>query len=189
MAASASDTHESSDTMLDDKITFFSFPLEVRRQIYDLAIPVCRLAPFPYLDPAWSMKPKDFPDHHRGLPSLVSVSSRVTSEVLPIVYAHSILEIAPAQQSYNFFDMKLADQRTIPYAYTRLANTFRMYKPEMLRLIKQAHVFSNQADVIDGGAYESLLQWLVEHTSVEDVLVSARVMVRIRGKASFDSGS
>ena len=40
--------------------------------------------------------------------------------------------------------------------------------------------------MVDGGSYESLLQWLVEHTGVEEVRVSRRAMTRIRGTAGFE---
>jgi len=162
---------------------FLDLPSEIRQQIYSHAVPVCRLAPFPYLDSEWSMKTSE----HRGVPSLLFACRRIHDEVIPLVYARAILEIAPAQQGYMWFNVQHSGtKRVTPWSYTRVVNTFRIYRAEHMKLIQKAHIFSNQADVIDGSCYEALLQWLVEHTAVGHIQLSSRPMTRIRGCAGFD---
>jgi len=162
---------------------FLDLPSEIRQQIFDYAAPVCRLAPFPYLDAEWSMKTQE----HRGMPAILFVCRKIYDEVIPLLYSRAILEVAPAQEGHMWFNVEnLNTKRTVPYAYTLVTNTFRIYRAEHLKLIRKAHVFSNQAGVIDGSCYESLLQWLIEHTGVEHVQLSSRPMTRIRGSASFD---
>ncbi|KAK5952058.1 hypothetical protein OHC33_006945 [Knufia fluminis] len=160
-------------------------PSEIRQQIYDHAIPVCRLAPFPYLDSEWSMKTSE----HRGVPGLLFTCRKLYEEVAPVFYTRAILEVAPAQQGHMWFNVEhLSTKRVTPYSYTRVVSTFRIYRAEHLKLVRKAHIFSNQADVIDGSCYESLLEWLVECTGIEHIQLSSRPMTRIRGGAGFDLG-
>ena len=163
--------------------TFLNLPTEIRQQIYDYVVPTCRLAPFPYLDSEWSMRSTEL----RGIPDLLFTCRKVYKEVTPLVYSRAILEIAPAQQGHMWFNIEHSSTGSIiPYSYSRVVNTFRIYRAEHLKLIRSAHIFSNQADVIDGSCYESLVQWLVEHTGTEHIQLSSRPMTRIRGSAGFD---
>ncbi|KAK5092687.1 hypothetical protein LTR70_006757 [Exophiala xenobiotica] len=158
-------------------------PSEIRLQIFDYAVPVCRLAPFPYLDVDWSMKTQEY----RGIPGMLFVCRKIYEELVPILYSRAVLEVAPAQQGYMWFNVEHSKtKRTTLYAYTLVTNTFRIYRSEHLKLIRKAHIFSNQPGVIDGSCYESLLQWLIERTGVEHIRLSSRPLTRIRGSASFD---
>lgn len=126
---------------------------------------------------------------HRSIPEFTYTCRRLYEETISLIYAHAILEVAPAQQSMNYFDLGIGNavhRKAIPYSYARISSALRFYRPELLKLIRRAHVYSNQADVVDGQSYEALLQWLVENTGVENVQLSARPMTRIRGRASFD---
>lgn len=170
--------------------TFFDLPLEIRRQIYNLIVPKCRLVPFPYTDPEWRMKVLD--DEYRGIPEFVYTCRTLYEDTIPLVYTKATLEVAPAQQSMNYFDLGIGvatSAKVIPYSYSRISSILRFYKPAHLKLIRHAHIFSNQADVVDGHSYEALLQWLVENTGVENIHLSARPMTRIRGRATFDINS
>lgn len=158
-----------------------SLPIELRQQIYNHAIPISRLTPFPLGDAEWSMKTTEA----RGVPAILYASRQIYEEAAPLFYSRAILEVAPAQQGYNFWDVQI-EGRMISHAYSRLMYTFRIYRAEHLRLVRRVHIFSNQTQAINGQCYEALLLWLVEHTSVENIQLSSRPMTRISGKASFD---
>jgi len=68
-------------------------PLEIRQQIYCYAVPVCRLAPFPYSDFDWLFHTNEY----RGRPPILSACRKIHEEVIPIFYTRAILEVAPPQ--------------------------------------------------------------------------------------------
>lgn len=119
------------------------------------------------------------------MPPIIFASRKIYEDTAPLFYSRAILEVAPAQQSYSYWDFQ-TEGKMVSHAYGRLIHTFRFYRPEHLRLIRRVHVFSNQTQAINGQCYEALLLWLVEHTSVEDIQISSRPMTRISGKAIFD---
>lgn len=163
------------------RTSLLDLPREIRQEIYDAAIPVSRLVPFPLGDAEWSMKTNEA----RGVPPLIFVCRKLYEEATPIFYSRAILEVAPAQQSDSYWDFQ-AEGRMITHAYRRLMQTFRFYRPEHLHVIRKAHIFSNQSQAINGQCYEALLLWLVDNTSVEEMQMSSRPMTRISGRASFD---
>lgn len=105
-----------------------SLPIELRQQIYNHAIPVSRLTPFPLLDSEWSMKTTEA----RGVPAILHASRQIYEEAAPLFYSRAILEVAPAQQGYNFWDVQTKG-RMISHAYSRLMYTFRIYRASTLR--------------------------------------------------------
>ncbi|KAJ9662867.1 hypothetical protein H2198_001095 [Neophaeococcomyces mojaviensis] len=161
--------------------TFLSLPSEVRSLIYDYVIPPSRLTPFPLGDTEWSMKTNEA----RVVPSILFTCREIYNEAVPLFYSRAILEVAPAQAGNNWFSIRLGSQPN-SHSYSHLLNTFRFCKADHLKLIRRAHIFSNQSYIIDGECYESLLQWLIKHTSTEKIELSARPMTRIRGKVGFD---
>lgn len=180
--------HMNNRSQSTQAIGFLSLPPEVRQQIYILAVGPTRLCPFALLDPQWSLKPTE-PGQSRGIPPFCLTCRTVYDESIALVYSKAILELAPARATSNFFYVAnkagIGDD-ILPITYTKLTDIYGFCRPDLLRLIKVAHIYSNQFDAIDGACYDSLLRWILENTSIVDVQVSSRAMVRIREQPKFD---
>lgn len=177
-------------TLSPRTLSFLSLPPEVRAQIYTLVIRPTRLSAFCLLDQQWSLKPADTAEDRR-IPPLCFACRKIYDETIPLVYSQAILEIAPARATSNFFYVATkagTNEDILPITYTKLTDIHGFCRPDLIRLIKRAHFYSNQFDAIDGSCYDSLIRWIAENTSIVDVQVSGRAMVRIREQPRFDTG-
>ena len=154
--------------------SFLDLPFELRRQIYNLALPAQQLNAQNITDPAWPEA-----EQPSGIPSLLFVNKTVSEEVAASFYSRAILNITPVRPRTYLFDSLNNDGPELNLAFG-LHLAFAACPRRHLKRITLARVFSGQPDAINAEAYESLLRWLADNTVVQELHLSYRLMTRIR---------
>ncbi|KAK5205366.1 hypothetical protein LTR20_001985 [Exophiala xenobiotica] len=162
---------------------FLETPFEIRSRIYDLAIPPQYLKAQQFMDP-------DFPPRQgppgpvaspRVIPSLFFVSKSIYQEAAAVFYSRATLLIAPIRPPDYIWNAHNALWNGYKLnTDLDLLSTFAHYPQQHLKRIQTCRIYSRQSDAINAEAYDSLLRWLANFTSVRTVYLSQRLMTRLR---------
>ncbi|KAK5267807.1 hypothetical protein LTR99_009739 [Exophiala xenobiotica] len=162
---------------------FLETPFEIRSRIYDLAIPPQYLKAQQFMD-------SDFPPRQgppglvaspRVIPSLFFVSKSIYQEAAAVFYSRATLLIAPIRPPDYIWNAHNALWNGYKLnTDLDLLSTFAHYPQQHLKRIQTCRIYSRQSDAINAEAYDSLLRWLANFTSVRTVYLSQRLMTRLR---------
>lgn len=153
---------------------FLELPVEIRNRIYDFAIPVQHLKAQQFVDACWKA-----PQGPNRIPSLFFVNKTVSEEATLAFYSRAILNVAPLRPPAYLFANLNTSVAWLNLAFG-LDITFASWPRRHLRRISTCHIYSGQTDAINAEAYEALLRWLIDNTSVRTIHLSWRLMTRLR---------
>lgn len=163
-------------------LTFLDLPTEIRQRIFHFAIPTQHLKAQQFLDPSWTS-----PEGPKGIPSLFCVNKALSEDAAAVFYSRAVLNVAPLRPPSYIFDTLDTPGHRVNLTFG-LDVAFSACPRRHLQRITTSHVYSGQRDVINAEAYEGLLRWLADNTSVQTIFLSQRLMTRIRrARADFNA--
>jgi hypothetical protein len=154
--------------------TFLDLPLELRQNIYSLALAAQQLKAQAFLDRAWDLAEKP-----AEIPALLFVNKRVSEEAAAVFYSRAVLNVAPLRPPAFLFDSLHGNSPKLNLAFG-LDVQFAPFPRAYLARIALVRVFSGHRDAVNAEAYEALLRWLVDNTAARDIHLSYRLMTRLR---------
>lgn len=157
-------------------MSFLSLPLEVRSQIYDLALVPSRLCTRAILDPEWLL----VQDRGHCIAPLLFVNRQIYYEAALIFYSKATLELSPCQRDPR-------DGRSLAEFLEQYRGDHTFCPPPFLRAITNVHIYGDQTWPVDQDAYQALFRWLVSSTGVKHIYLSRKTMQQGRHVPEFVS--